>query len=95
MSCNIAWRNREVRRNVVPWIREPWYLASEYANLHFSFVSRVDSSMVAFTKSEEHGVDDRQTRIAPRKYLTRYFGDTLTANQVDVLVDQFNDQAIS
>lgn len=64
-------------------------LRSEPLNNHFAHVSTVDGAMVAFTENDAKGVADRQTRMKPGKYLTKFFGHVLSAQQITDIATAF------
>lgn len=49
---------------------------------HFAHLSVDTPGMVAYTPDAEHGYADRQVRMKPGKYLTRFYGDVLTTAQI-------------
>jgi hypothetical protein len=49
---------------------------------HFAHPSTAKDGMIAFTESGEHGAQDRQTRLSPGRYLTRYFSEQLLASEI-------------
>src|SRR5262245_15709183 len=79
-----TWRNRETRRFEdktyidVPWLWADWYQNSPLKPLHFAHLSLQMPGMVAYTPTEEHGIQDRQLRVRPAKYLQDFFGTHLT-----------------
>lgn len=78
------WRLRESGRfqsgyyEPVPWARESWFIGSPQGADHYCHMSRDKSAMVAFTESEEKGRDDKQKRMRAGRYLTQYFGASIT-----------------
>lgn len=79
------WRIREYYAGEdypAVWTAERWYRESEYAALHYPRRSHEKPDMVAFTPSEEWGRDDRQKRISPGRYLSRFFGDVLSSEEI-------------
>lgn len=79
------WRMREMRnprRYFLPWGHMAWWRASEHWAIHFPYPAHKDHSKIAFTASEEHGLADRQTVVRPGVYLERFFGDVLSASDV-------------
>jgi hypothetical protein len=50
--------------------------------LHFPHASVDDPTMLAYTPSHEYGKRDRQVRIKVGKYLTQYYSDVLTPEQI-------------
>jgi hypothetical protein len=49
---------------------------------HFAHPSAAKDGMIAFTEDAEKGAQDRQTRLTPGRYLTRYFSDVLSAPEI-------------
>jgi hypothetical protein len=49
---------------------------------HFAHVSSDDPKKLAYTPDDRHGREDRQVRTRPGKYLTRYFSDVLSAEEI-------------
>lgn len=84
----MTWQEREAIKFIdgtykrVPWYTESFYLNSEHCGIHFAHVSTQDSSMVAYTHNPDKGVADLQTMIKPGRYLTRFFKDKLSPNQI-------------
>lgn len=80
-----AWETREANRFAdgtyidVPWHR---HITIALAS-HFAHMSLKDPGMIAYTRSEEHGVADRQTRVRPGRYLTEFYASILTAEQIE------------
>lgn len=58
---------------------------------HFAHVSLSDPMMIAFTKNDEMGLADRQTRMSPEAYLTRYWHDLLNDEDIASLVELHNE----
>jgi len=83
VSDKPAWHNREQRLfdagvyKKTPWHDEPWVIAS-----HFAHVSRKSPSKLAFTKNDEHGERDIQTVMRPGRYLTAYYNDKLSQDDI-------------
>lgn len=50
--------------------------------LHFPHASVEDPTMLAYTPSHDYGKRDRQVRIKVGKYLTKYYSDVLTSEQI-------------
>lgn len=90
----MCWHCREYDRfhdgtyKRVPWERETWAATSATVD-HYVHVSRHDPLLVAYTASAEHGEADRQTRIAPGRYLTRFYGDVLTQKDIQYWCGRF------
>lgn len=76
-----SWRAREQGRFdsgtylSVPWAEEDWFKKSAHYDTHFAHLSAADTKMVAYTRGEQEGIRDRQTRVRPGRYLTQYFGE--------------------
>jgi hypothetical protein len=83
------WREREQARfdngtyKPVPWVDADWY--QPFAKEHFCHMSMDELGKVAFTENEKKGEADRQTRIGPGRYLTRFFKDVLDASEIERL----------
>lgn len=56
---------------------------------HFAHVALGDAAMVAFTENDVKGAADRQTRMKPGKYLTKFFGHILSADEITKLATAF------
>jgi hypothetical protein len=80
----VDWRKRELAKiqRAVPWFDADWWYDSEYYTMHYPYPSEAEPSMVAFTPSEGWGHEDRQLRMRPGKYLSRYFSDVLSEAQI-------------
>lgn len=70
----------------LPWDLEGWWAALTQEGgpcaLHFAHVSREDPSQLAFTPDERKGEADRQTRMRPGRYLTRFASHVLSADEI-------------
>lgn len=93
-----TWREREFHwmseaidgYTPVPWRYESFWQNNDAIHRdHYAHVSVEDPSMLAFTASEEDGERDRQTRMRPGKYLTKYFSHVLNAKQIAFLAEWF------
>jgi hypothetical protein len=86
------------------WRRSNWFLygvieinwddakplvPTEASRNHFAHVSMTDGAMVAFTENDAKGVADRQTKMKPGKYLTKFFGNVLKPEQITQLATEF------
>lgn len=73
------WHQREDDRFDGPYIRVPWRVPSYEANrpenvrFHYAHLSIKSPGLVAYTKNDEHGVNDRQTAVKPAKYLAEFY----------------------
>lgn len=94
-TANDDWRRREAKRfkdgtyYPLPWDSAQWWHGS-YADLnHFAHVSLETEAQVAFTPDDKLGAEDRQLRMAPGKYLQKYFRDVLSGPQIRDLATDF------
>jgi len=94
---DLQWRDRELRRLVsgeyteLPWCAEIWWAERpEEMRHHYAHVSKEKETMVAFTESPEKGEQDRQTRIRAGAYLTRFFSNILTPQEIQFWCRVFN-----
>lgn len=89
------WRNRESQRFVdgtyqqVVWVGETWFQGSLAVFSHYLHVSNEDPSQLAFTENPHKGFADRQTRMKPGRYLTRFFLDVLGTEGVHAWAERF------
>lgn len=86
----------------IPWKSDDWYSndgtdghedSTTWASLHYAHMSRVMPGQVAFTPSEEYGVQNRKVRMTVARYLDKYArlhnGDpALSAKQIARYVAQ-------
>lgn len=77
---HVSWTDREIARfNTGEYMRVPWRSASySYGHgpneeLHYVHLSLKDEGMIAYTPDAEYGVQDRQVRLRPGKYLEKFF----------------------
>jgi len=90
------WREREALRlrdgtyTPLPawWTDAPWWLNSAAAAGHYAHRSQC-GEMVAYTESADKGAADRQTRVLATRYLTRYFADRLTPQEIVAIGARF------
>lgn len=70
-----------------PWNTEDWY--QPFADRHFLHLSKEDPCKVAFVASDEHGLLDTVTQMAPGRYLAKYFPqfDSKEQSRLACLVD--------
>ena len=84
---NAQWHARESDRFDrgeyihVPWHHYVIYGSSFYS--HFSHLSISHPGLITYTKSDEHGVQDRQTRIKPGRYLAEYYSEHFTSVEIE------------
>jgi hypothetical protein len=90
------WRKREALRfadgtyKKVPWADEKWFVESKVAQDHFLHLSKRHPGKVAFTEDETKGGSDLQSPLRAGRYLSRFFGDVLTKQQIQHYVTQFS-----
>lgn len=85
-----TWKRREMDRfksgqyHLPVWYDEKWFQDAKVRvfDKHFPHVAMSDPEVIAFTDSPEKGMQDVQTKIKPGKFLQRFFGDVLTADQI-------------
>src|SRR5690242_14380973 len=86
ITTDKGWKAREAGRfqegyyKPVPWAKEPW--ANAYPD-HFVHISRKDPALVAFTPSAERGELNQQISMKPGRYLTKFYADKLTQDQIN------------
>ena len=67
------WTERERERfDRGEYVPAPFYTLNT-TSLHFVHLSRKHPGQIAFTKTTEHGVQDRQTIMRPGRYLEEFF----------------------
>jgi len=77
------WEAREKARfangtyRAVPWYNEDWNKQE-----HYCHVSNDDDGKIAFTNTAEDGERDKQTRMNPGRYLSRYYGEVLSQDEI-------------
>lgn len=75
----VDWERRESSRfddgtyKRPVWARDRFFLDYDIGQ-HYVHVSTEDPTMIAFTEDAAKGAADRQTRMKPGKYLTKFFG---------------------
>jgi hypothetical protein len=86
----MTWREREAIRfhegeyQRVPWNREEWWRSSQAFVDHYAHVSTDDPSKLAYTPDDRFGEEDRQLRTKPGRYLTKFFSEVLTPNEIQM-----------
>lgn len=73
----------------LPWADQPWWRGSIGEVEHFAHVSTERDGMVAFTEDAAKGAADRQTRVKPGVYLTRYYEHILGQGVITELARDF------
>lgn len=90
-----SWIERETGRFVsgkyqpIFWADDSWWTRTDIAARHFAHVAESKANRIAYTESDEHGAADRQTLIAPGRYLKKYFSDVLGDSEIETLANQF------
>jgi hypothetical protein len=91
---DLNWQERERQRFATghylrtPWEEQSamWFCHPDYHHVH---VSSTDTKMVAFTEDDKKGQMDLQTKMAPGRYLKKFFGDYLSASDIGRLSAEF------
>ena len=65
----------------------PWLLDSRRA-AHYAHISTGNANLIAYTPDDVFGVEDRQLRVKPGKYLTQFYGDVYTPEEIVVWSDR-------
>jgi hypothetical protein len=73
----------------LPWHQEGWWRGSIAFRDHYAHVSNDDPSKIAYTPSERHGIEDRQVRVKPGRYLNKYFSNTLGPQEIQFWAGKF------
>src|SRR4051812_6138886 len=73
----MQWRTRETDRfygydTENKYERTPWHYEAWSNRDHYCHVSLKNPGMIAYTPDDEHGVQDRQIRLTPGRYLARF-----------------------
>lgn len=88
------WHQREDDRFDGPYIRVPWRVPSYESNrpenvrYHYAHLSIKSPGLVAYTKNDEHGVNDRQTAVKPAKYLAEFYPEQFSEATIREYVAQ-------
>lgn len=87
---NAVWKARERARFDEDGLDTPAYKAVPWADTledkhpdHFVHMALDHPGKIAFTENDAKGLADRQTVIAPGRYLTRFYADTLTPQEIE------------
>lgn len=86
-----AWKAREQARfangtyRTIPWYNEDWNKQE-----HYCHVSNDDDGKIAFTNTAEDGERDKQTRMNPGRYLSRYYGEVLSQDEIRAWCGRFD-----
>jgi hypothetical protein len=83
------WHSREERRFTNgTYSHVPWYeFYHPSTNGHYAHLSLKKDGTIAYTKNDEHGVNDRQTIMRPGKYLQEYFSDVDNETRVQWIAE--------
>jgi hypothetical protein len=88
---SVLWQERETSRfSSGEYVHTPWQAdphvdsqaVADTVNLHYAHLSIKNPGQIAFTKSVEHGVLDRQTSMRPGKYLEEFYKGEFNAEQI-------------
>jgi len=94
---SFAWRNRESDRIVYgEYVKVPWHSDDSLPKIvdHYVHVSLKVPGLLAYTKSPQHGYEDRQTPIKPGRYLKTFYPD-LTDERIAVLAAQCTAESVT
>lgn len=89
-----TWREREALRfysgeyEHLPWTQLGWFKSVVMTN-HAPHVCKADPSKVAFTEDDAKGEANRQTIMKPGRFLTKFFSDVLTADEISALANKY------
>ena len=82
------WIGRERARldegqyHPVPWEVDPSRAA------HYAHISTGNANLIAYTPDDTFGVEDRQLRVKPGKYLTQFYSNVYTPEEIVVWSDR-------
>lgn len=83
-----SWRQREWNRlRANHMLAVPFPVSSKYTD-HYVHLSVDTPGMLAYTKDIESGIQDRQTRIKPGRYLTQFYADIFDTAQIAMYVSR-------
>src|ERR1035437_4262652 len=86
------WRDREEGKirsgkyTRLPWYENNWWhseAAYSIHRFHYAHISKKEPGMIAYTESEEKGMDNVRTWIKPGRYLEKYFSEVLRAHGIN------------
>lgn len=83
------WKHREYYRfKDGEYVRVPWHERErpDIKKIHYAHLSIDKAGMVAYTPDVEAGVNDKQTRVTPGRYLERFYSDTFTREEIAAYV---------
>lgn len=80
------WKTRERMKfengtyDHMPWEGTSWWEdAKSITRHHYPHPSRSEPGMIAYTESDEKGMDNKQTQIKPGRYLEKYLNNVIVA----------------
>ena len=77
-----SWQTRErARLQSGEYFPVPWSDYDEHPN-HYAHLSLKSPGLVAYTKNDEHGLQDRQTAIKPGRYLEEFYRTVFDRDQI-------------
>lgn len=84
-----SWKSREREKfnngtyQVPLWYGEKWYLENQaHFDRYYPHVAKGNPDKISITDTPEKGMQDVQTAILPGKYLKRFFGKVLSADEI-------------
>jgi len=96
-AAGMDWRRREMARGTARYM--PWRddlagarIPDAIWSLHFPYVAVSDPTKLAYTPTEEHGMQDRQVMVRPGKYLAQFYGDVLTPAEIEAYAVQWDSE---
>ena len=95
VASKVDWHERELKRfktgeyTPVLWTKEKWW---KEIDGHFAHIGVKDAARIAYTPDATKSEADRQTVTLPGKYLTQFFGDVLTPEQIRTFAMQHSTQ---
>jgi len=95
-----SWKQRQIDRirsgklMSVPWWTQDWARRGE-TEFHYPHVAKRDKELLSYTKDKDQGERGVVTTVKPGRYLKRYFGDTLTHDEIADWSNKFKIHAVS
>jgi len=94
-----AWRDREYAKyDTGTYSRLPFMsdgrLTDRFPD-HYVHLSLTKPGLIAYTKTIQHGIEDRHTRVRPGKYFTEYYSGVLTAEQIRLYAAEITAESVA
>ena len=104
LKTHELWVVRELHREIHPAVLQAMRLVTHLGSVRTSaecfrivstlasecpYISEKDPTRLAYTRSSEHGAQNRQTVVKIGSYLNRVFKDTLPDHEVETIVRKF------